>query len=141
MGESTKRDYVFGALMMIFVITSFLSCSKYSSPRKVERLLTPGTWTISSAFIDNVDITSEYSDYQFKFNETGSIEISGDSTVFGRWEAGVEKNPTFLSMTITPFFPFYHLNADWTFTECTKDRMIIELRGGSSVDVVILDKL
>lgn len=141
MVKSTKLKLISSWAMILFIALSFSSCSKYSSPRKVKRLLTQGTWVISSAFIENVNMTDEYSDYQFRFNESGTIAIIGDSTVSGKWETGVEKNPTFLSITITPFFPFYHLNADWTFTECTKDRMVLELKGASSIDVLILDQV
>ena len=132
----------FTEIFFLLLIAGGMSgCSKYSSPRKIERLITQGNWKLSSAYIDTVDLTSEYSEYQFQFSQSGTITVIGDPTISGKWETGVEKNPTYLSLTITPFYPFYHLNADWTLTECTRDRLVMELVGGSSDDVLVLDKL
>ncbi|NVK63582.1 MAG: hypothetical protein HWE22_03300 [Flavobacteriales bacterium] len=60
---------------------------------------------------------------------------------FPDWETGIEKNPTTLNITLTPFVPFNDLNADWTVTTCTKERMTLELRGASDVDVLIITRV
>lgn len=132
---------IFGALMLTLILFGTSSCDKYSSPRKVKRIITQGTWALSSAFIDNANATPDYTDYQFRFQEDGDIVILGDATVSGTWSTGIEKNPTFLSVTITPFFPFYNLNADWEIQEIKTDRILMQLNGGSAVDVLIFTQV
>jgi hypothetical protein len=141
MTNSFRIRAVFGTLIIALIFFGTSGCDKYSSPRKVKRIITQGKWAISSAFIDNENATVDYSDYQFRFQEDGDIVILGDATVSGPWSAGVESNPTFLSITITPFFPLYNLNADWEIMEITPDRMLMQLNGGSAVDVLIFTQV
>ncbi len=126
---------------MIAIAGANSGCEKYSSPNKVERHIVNGSWRLSSAFIDNVDVTSTYENYSFVFSQSGDIDVIGDETISGNWSTGIEKNPATLSLTLTPFDPFYHLNADWTVTTCKKDRMTLELRGASAIDVLIISKV
>jgi hypothetical protein len=100
-----------------------------------------GSWRLSSAFIDNNNVTSVYESYSFTFSKTGVIDVIGEPTISGKWTTGIERNPTTLNLTLTPFAPFYDLNADWTVTTCKKDRMTLELVGSSSTDVLILSKV
>lgn len=127
-------------LLSLAFVGATTSCEKYSSPRKVEKHIVNGTWRLSSAFIDNVDVTNVYANYSFNFTQEGDIVVIGDATISGSWKTGIEKNPTTLDITLTPFVPFNDLNADWTVTTCTKDRMTLELRGGSTVDVLIISR-
>jgi len=129
---------IFGLFALLLVGGS--SCEKYSSPNKVERLIVDGTWKLSSAFIDNNEVTADYVNYSFNFSADGEIDVIGEPTISGIWTTGIEKNPTTLNLTLTPFDPFYHLNADWTVTTCKKDRMTLELAGSSAIDILILTK-
>ena len=126
--------------LLVFVGIS-TGCEKYSSPNKVKRHIVNGTWRLSSAFIDNADVTSDYENYSFTFSQAGDIDVIGEETISGNWSVGIERNPATLSLTLTPFDPFYHLNADWTVTTCKKDRMTLELRGSSAIDILILSKV
>ena len=128
-------------VMLIALVGMSTGCEKYSSPRKVRKHLVKGSWKLSSAYIDNNDVTNVYANYSFTFSEGGDIDVIGESTITGNWSTGIEKNPTTLNLTLTPFVPFNDLNADWTVTTCKKDRMTLELRGASSIDVLILSKV
>lgn len=130
--------FFLGLIMLVSISTG---CEKYSSPNKVERHIVNGTWKLTSAFIDNNNVTDVYANYSFTFSKEGNIDVIGEPTISGIWATGIEKNPTTLNLTLTPFDPFYHLNADWTVTTCKKDRMTLELRGASSIDVLILSKV
>jgi hypothetical protein len=127
-------------LLMLFGLTT-TSCEKYSSPNKVKRHIVDGRWKLTSAFIDNVSMTGVFDPYSFSFSENGDVTVHGDATITGNWSTGIEKNPTTLSLTLTPFAPFYHLNADWTVTTCKHDRMTLELDGAGATDVLILSKV
>lgn len=130
---------------LLGMLTLFLllgaGCEKYSSPNKVERIIVNGRWKFTSAFIDNANVTTVYAPYSFTFSQEGKITVIGDATITGNWSTGIEKNPTTLDLTLTPFAPFYDLNADWTVTTCKKDRMTLELVGAASTDVLILSKV
>jgi hypothetical protein len=128
-------------LMGLVLLGSTTSCEKYSSPNKVERLIVNGSWKLTSAFIDNNEVTALYANYSFTFSSAGNIDVIGEPTISGIWSTGIEKNPTTLNLTLTPFAPFYDLNADWTVTTCTKDRMTLELAGGSFIDILIISKI
>ncbi len=128
-------------LLLILFVSTVTSCEKYSSPNKVERHIVDGRWKLTSVFIDNANMTGVYDPYSFSFAENGDITVHGDATITGNWSTGIEKNPTTLDLTLTPFAPFYHLNADWTVTTCKHDRMTLELDGASSTDVLILSKV
>ena len=136
---SFLRVALFAMVVAVAGVNS--GCEKYSSPNKVERHIVNGSWRLSSAFIDNVDVTSDYENYSFTFSQAGDVDVIGDETISGNWSTGIEKNPATLSLTLTPFDPFYHLNADWTVTTCKKDRMTLELRGSSAIDILILSKV
>lgn len=132
----------FSFLMIVLVLFGATSsCEKYSSPNKVERFIVNGSWKLTSAFIDNVEVTAVYANYSFTFSKEGEIDVIGEPTISGNWTTGIEKNPTTLNLTLTPFAPFYDLNADWTVTTCKKDRMTLELAGSSSIDVLIISKV
>ena len=127
--------------MVIAFAGANTSCEKYSSPNKVERHIVNGSWKLTSAFIDNNDVTDVYENYSFTFSQQGDIDVLGDETISGIWSTGIERNPATLSLTLTPFAPFCDLNADWTVTTCKKDRMTLELRGSSSIDILIISKV
>ncbi len=127
--------------MITLVVMTNTGCEKYSSPNKVERHIVNGSWSLSSAFIDNNTVTSSYENYSFTFSKAGDIDVIGEPTITGKWTTGLERNPTTLNLTLTPFAPFYDLNADWTVTTCKKDRMTLELVGASSTDILILSKV
>ncbi|MDG1330790.1 MAG: hypothetical protein P8P74_00555 [Crocinitomicaceae bacterium] len=128
-------------ITLLVLVGAGSGCEKYSSPNKVERHIVNGTWKLTSAFIDNVDVTTTYENYSFTFSQAGDVDVIGDETISGIWSTGIEKNPATLSLTLTPFDPFYHLNADWTVTTCKSDRMTLELRGSSAIDVLIISRL
>lgn len=128
-----------GALLIFVLLNA--GCEKYSSPNKVERIIVDGRWKFTNAFIDNVNVTTVFEPYSFSFAEDGNITVHGDATITGNWSTGIEKNPTTLDLTLTPFAPFYDLNADWTVTSCKKDRMTLELDGAAGTDVLILSKV
>ncbi len=133
------RGGFLGLFIVLFVLIS--SCEKYSSPNKVERHIVNGTWKLTSVFIDNDDNKSVFADYAFAFSKDGRIDVIGEPTISGTWTTGIEKNPTTLELTLTPFSPFYNLNADWTVTTCKNNRMTLELYGAASTDVLILSKV
>lgn len=138
----TKRGKL--GLIVVFALffagVSLGSCKKYSSPNKVKRVLTKGTWKVNYLFVDGVDISNEFSAYKFDFAEDGDITVIGEETIDGSWDTDVNKNPTNLILQLTPFLPFNELNADWTLSRLSKDKIQGEviINGGSNTDILIL---
>ena len=90
--------------------------------------------------MDGVDISNEFSSYKFDFAEDGDITVIGEETIDGSWDTDVNKNPTNLILQLTPFLPFNELNADWTLSRLSKDKIQGEviINGGSNTDILIL---
>ncbi len=134
-----KRNRIFFSFFLLLLLGA--GCSKHSSPGKVKRLISKGQWEISSIFINSQDITPEFEGVEFIFRDNGNIDITGSTGITGRWSTSAESNPTRLELVVTPIYPFYELNADWTFTTCTKDQMEVEVNTGSVVNSMILRKV
>lgn len=121
-------------------MSALLGCSKKSSPNKVKRILTEGTWKITYLYIDGTNLTSDYEPFSFNFQTDNMIEVIGDPTIDGTWTTDVNKNPTTLELQLTPFVPFNRLNADWTVTLLKKDRLEGEVNTDSGKDLIIFSK-
>lgn len=128
---------------LLLTIAAFilLGCSKYSSPNKVKRIITEGTWEVSYLYINGTSHEDEYNSYSFNFQEDNSIIVNGDETIDGTWTTDVNKNPTTLELQLTPFIPFNLLNADWTVTYISKTKIEGEVYTDSGKDLLILNKL
>jgi hypothetical protein len=109
--------------LVIFI----LGCEKYVTPNKINKKLTKGTWRIAELQEDDSNLTVQYQDYKFTFQDGGKVSITGDTVVNGSWELGEEKNPTlmFLSFPLTEKTTFFV--DDWLVkgisrTECYMTR-------------------
>ena len=127
--------------VLLFGAFALLGCSKYSSPNKVKRIITEGTWKVAYLYINGSDLTSDYNPYAFNFQEDNNIIVVGDPTIDGTWTTDVNKNPTTLELQLTPFVPFNRLNADWTITLLKNDRLEAEVQTDSGKDLIILTQL
>lgn len=127
-------------LVLLAAVTALSGCKKYSSPNKVKRVITEGTWKVNYLFVDGVDRADEFSEYRFKFFEDGDINVIGEETIDGSWKTDVNKNPTNLMLQLTPFLPFNELNADWKLSILSKDKIEGEviINGGNNTDILIL---
>ena len=130
----------FIGFVLLSTLVSLNSCKKYSSPNKVKRVLTEGRWKVNYLFVDGVDIANQFSEYTFTFAEDGDINVIGEETIDGSWTTDVNKNPTNLILQLTPFLPFNELNADWTLSLLSKDKIQGEvlINGGGTTDILIL---
>ena len=131
----------YNIFLLFAVITISFACTKYSSPRKVNRLLTQDVWKISSIYIRNIDMTPEFEGDEFVFQEDNDIIVTGPVGIGGSWDTGVESNPTNLQLVVTPIYPYYELNADWIFTQCTKNQMTLEVKDSIYINTLILKKV
>ena len=101
---------------------TLLACSKYTTPRKVERRITAeGTWKISTFMIDGVSVTGNYSTYTFSFGKDGSVSVKGGIVSTGEWSVGSEKDPAILYLSFPPVGGLEYVTDDWIVTEVKKN--------------------
>ena len=85
-------------------------------------------------------MTNEFQNYKFKFDKDGNVDVEGDPAISGKWTTAVEKNPTRLELTLTPFEPFFHLNADWTVVTIKSKQITLELPHSTGKDLITLTR-
>lgn len=135
------RSHSTRILLFAVVALLLLGCEKYSSPRKVKRIITKDKWRFTSVFVDNTNMSTDFQNYTFSFSADGDITVGGDPTISGKWDTGIERNPTTLELTLTPFAPFHHLNADWTVVTIKAKRITLELDTAAGKDQIVMSKV
>lgn len=104
-----------------------LACSKYTTPRKVERRLTAeGTWKISSFTIDGTSVTGNYATYTFSFGKEGDASVKGGITATGTWSVGAEKDPAILYLNFPPVGGLEYVTDDWIVTKVKKNSISLQ---------------
>jgi len=116
------KNWIMVACVMLLVA----GCTKYTTPRKVERRITEGTWTISSFTIDGVSVAANYQGYNFSFSETHNVKVGGSFSASGSWELGLNKNPAILYLSFPPVGGLEYLADDWQVTEMARNRMTLQ---------------
>ena len=123
------------------LVILFTNCEKHTTPNKLDKKLTKGTWRVGKAFINNENITSTYSGYLFKFTTNKNIEVSGTVVTSGAWYRGDNKNPVILFISLPASFPeLYIFSDDWQVNQLS-DSQVVMKRNDNSEDELILRKV
>lgn len=122
-------------LVLLLVLLTFASCAKHTTPKKVDKHLTEGTWKIGQAKVGGSTITSAYTGVKFKFSSQGTIYVTGEMTTQGSWSLGGEKNPVLMFMS----FPqtataLYQFSDDWYVMEMSKTECVVKRNDASAQD-------
>jgi len=116
---------VFGTILL------FVGCTKYTTPRKVEKRITEGTWKITTFTMNGQSVVDLYTSYTFAFGESGNVSVKGGITATGSWELGLAKNPAILYLSFPPTGGLEYLADDWQVTEIKKDMMRLKRNDSS----------
>lgn len=117
-----------GCLFMVL-----LACSKYTTPKKVERRITAeGKWRITTFNVSGTSLTSSYSTYTFSFGKDGTVSVKGGITASGTWTVGKEKDPAILYLNFPAVGGLEYVSDDWMVTEVKKNTLSLK-RNESSV--------
>lgn len=130
------KNWMFAAFALILL--SLNGCSKYTTPKKVERKIVDGSWTLSNFTIDGESVIENYAGYSFAFTEGGGVLVKGPSfTSSGAWEMGLNKNPAILYLSFSPEGGLEYLADDWQVVEMRKNLMKLKRNGdtGSTANV------
>jgi hypothetical protein len=132
------------AVALIVVVTA---CSK-TSPKKVENVLTEGTWKISYLSDDGEDETYYFTGYAFEFEKDNTVSATGNSTVVnGTWKlektsGDDNKKHSELTMDFPVVLNFDELNDDWHVISISEFKIELEdVSGDGSVDRLTFSKL
>lgn len=105
----------------------FTNCEKHTTPNKLDKKLTKGTWRIGKAVIDNANVTATYNGYLFKFTSNMNIEVSGTVSTSGAWSRGNEKNPVILFLSFPISFPeLFVISDDWQVNELSNSQVVMK---------------
>jgi hypothetical protein len=110
-------------LIMACTLLLFVGCSKYTTPRKVEKRISEGTWRIATFTINGNSVSGQYADCTFAFGEGGGVSVKGAISAAGAWEVGLNKNPAILYLSFPPVGGLEYLADDWQVTEMQKNLM------------------
>lgn len=132
MKNRTTRESVFALSFLLIIIT--VSCSKYITPNKTERIIQKDRWSITSYILDDVSVPSQQLSIPMMFDENGLVFANGGGTLLGHWSTGLNKNPTVLYLKSFPVLLSF-LNNDWEIISISKKKIELE-SGGSLITLV-----
>lgn len=122
---------------VIFTLGLSLSCKKYTTPKKVARVIVVDSWTIQSFFFEGLSITNDFSEHVYAFDENNTVQAKGIVGSVGTWTVGLNKNPATLYLSNFFGYPMSTLNDDWTVDSCSKE----EIKLSSGENSVVLKKV
>lgn len=123
-------------IFFLLLVTSAViaACGKYTTPKKVNRMIVDGSWNITS-FVDNGISIIKYSDVALAFAEGGELATTSEHTVYGTWETGSNRNPALLYINFPTETDSLHvLSDDWVVYKLTKMECILKRNMGETYD-------
>jgi len=116
----------------------FVGCSKYTTPRKVEKRLVEGTWKISIFTMGGESIVENYATDKFTFAESGKISVKGGVLANGSWEMGLIKDPAVIYLSFPAVGGLEYLADDWQVLEMKKDMMRLKRNDSSGLSSTLV---
>lgn len=117
-------------LMMLILVA--VSCTKYTTPHKLEKRLPSGSWRITTFSMDGQSVVDNYATHTFAFGEEGDITVKAENNFSssGSWSTGMGKNPAILYLSFPPVGGLEYIADDWQVTEIQKN--VIKLKRNDS---------
>lgn len=125
---------------LTLTVLLFVGCSKYTTPRKVEKRLVEGSWKISTFTVDGISIGESYSTYIFSFGESGGVSVKGGVLANGNWEMGLIKDPAVIYLSFPAVGGLEYLADDWQVLEMKKDQMRLKRNDSSGLSSTLVFK-
>lgn len=118
------------ALILVILIGA-LGCSKYTTPRKVEKKLTDGTWIINEFIENEKSILPKYKNVSMAFGEDGTLIVQTSSSINGKWYAGAERTPAVVYIELPETDSLHVISDDWVVYELNKTKCVLKRRQGA----------
>lgn len=134
---------IFISLLFISIAVSSLSCKKAIEKKTRDMLvdaITNGYWIVEQYVEKQADITTDFTGYDFKFSENGTvISIYSGANTNGTW-AGNVSDYTITSDFPTASDPLKKLNGVWKLVDSDWDYVKAEMIVGSEKNILKLRK-
>lgn len=102
-------------------------------------------WVVTLFEEDNVDQTTHFSNYTFKFEENGGLSATnGETNISGTWTTGLDDSTPKLILNFNaPDGPFEEISEDWRLMERDDSRIRLKhISGGDgSEDLLTFEKM
>jgi len=107
------------ALLPLIIVAGLLSCGK-NSGETTASIVRKGTWAITKYEEHGTDKTNHFADYDFSFDENGTVLAKKKSVLIsGTWNSGTSNNEDKFFLDFAGAIPFDELNDDWRIIEKT----------------------
>lgn len=132
------------ALLTFFVIVLLTGCKKTVDQIQedlVIKAMTDGEWAITSFTLDGTNITSDFTNYRFKYysNKTVDAKLNGVVQRTGTWDGNAGTMTTSANFTTAPY-PLLLINGSWLITRNSWTYVEAVQTNGSEVKTMRLDK-
>ncbi len=130
-------------ILYLIVLLATVSCAKYTTPKKVERKLTKGTWYMYEFYENEMSRMDDFKNVSFTFTKDNIVETSSASKVKGTWEVGSPKNPAILYLNFQGQTDNMHfVSDDWIVYKLNSTECVLKRNMGEEVDYdALLDRL
>ena len=133
------RIYIF----LLFIVVASVSCKKAIEKKAQDMLvdaITNGYWIVEQYVEAQADITTDFTGYDFKFNENGTvIGIYSGTNTNGTWIGSVS-DYTITSDFPTANNPLKKLNGVWKLVDSDWDYVKAEMTIGAEKNILKLRK-
>ena len=130
-------------LLLISFIVAFSSCKKLVEDKKRDLLvqaMTDGEWHIETFQEGSVVITDQFTGFNFKFHEDGTVTSSRDSVLQeGTWSSDLQ-NYSIMSDFPGAAYPLNKLNGTWKITDTQSDYVVAEMSNDQVKNILHLRK-
>jgi len=128
-------------LIGIFSVILFASCSK-DTPEVVQNNLEKGDWKITYYYDKDHEETSDYTGYNFVFNDDGTLDATSTSgTVTGTWSTGNDDSMDRLYITFSNPDKFVEISDDWVIVSQSSDKIELKDDSDSGTELLTFEKI
>jgi hypothetical protein len=123
-------------LFVAFALTMLtVSCKKNSTPDKVVKRITVGTWYIAKMIDSTVNRTPEMKNLNFIFQSDRKLTVEANEKIDGAWSVPVnQKKPAQLIIYVPDFDVVKPVSDDWIVTFITKEEFRLERLNGKKAE-------
>lgn len=127
-------------VLILVILIGALGCSKYTTPRKVNRKLTDGTWLINEFIENEKSLMSKYKNITMAFGEDGTLNVTTGSKIVGKWYAGADRTPAVVYIELPETDSLHVIADDWIVYELNKTKCVLKRRQGADDEDFDYDK-
>jgi len=131
-------------LILIFLTSLFSGCKK--SIEKIQedmviKAMTDGVWKVTSFTLNSTDITSDFTNYRFKYYSNKTVDAINNGIVenTGTWDGNASTMTTSASFN-SPAYPLSLINGNWHIDNNSWTFVVASQTAGSDTKIMRLDK-